>query len=123
MIEHPNELGLPEWESEGGSLGFDPALSLRRAKKTGAGARHRMITIRIGALVGLLCVATIGWLWLRLSFGTLLTGAACLFVFAMLRELWLGERAHRSAEREREAHLSREREFASARLREWGSDS
>jgi hypothetical protein len=70
--------------------------------------------------MALLCGGIFGRLWLDLSFGTLLTVAASLCVFVMLRELWLGERAYRSNQRGRDEHFMREHEVARARLRELG---
>lgn len=75
---------------------------------------------RTQALIALLCVGIFGRLFLHLSFGTLLVGASSLFVFWMLRELWFAEKAYRFSEHVREEHFIREREFASARLRERG---
>jgi hypothetical protein len=41
-------------------------------------------------------------------------------VLALLREIWRSEKARRSIERERAAHLAAEREFGRARQRERG---
>ena len=54
------------------------------------------------------------------SIGTFVFWGAAIIVLAMLRELWLSERAHRSVERARAKHFTSEREFASARRRERG---
>ena len=54
------------------------------------------------------------------SFGNLLVWGAAIFALAMLREIWLSERARRSAERVRNEHLASEREFARARQRDRG---
>lgn len=74
---------------------------------------------RTAALV-LLCTGLLGRLFLRVSLETLLLGATFLVVIVAFRQLWLGERAYRVRELEREGHFLREREFASARRRERG---
>jgi hypothetical protein len=55
-----------------------------------AGRSDGTIMRRTGAIMALLCGGIFGRLWLDLSFGTLLTVAASLCVFVMLRELGSG---------------------------------
>jgi len=119
VTEPLNERPLSEWESEGGSL-ERPAFPPGRVKVPPAGAADGTIIRRIGAIIALLCGVIFGRLWLHLSFGTLLTVAASLCVFVMLRELWVGERAYRANQRARDEHFIREYEDARARLRELG---
>jgi len=54
------------------------------------------------------------------SFGTFLFWVAAIFALAMLRRIWLSEKARRSIERERDEHFASEREFSRARQRERG---
>jgi len=54
------------------------------------------------------------------SFGNFLFWGAAIFALAMLRRIWLSEKARRSVERERDEHFASEREFSRARQRERG---
>ena len=54
------------------------------------------------------------------SFGNLLFWGVAIAALLMLRELWLSERARRSAERARARHFTSERDFARARQLEAG---
>lgn len=54
------------------------------------------------------------------SFANLLIWSAALFALAMLRTIWLSERAHRALERARAVQLASEREFGRARQRDRG---
>ena len=101
-------------------MDLKPALPVMVRRSQARPALDGMIMRPAGALVVLLCMGTIGRLWLDLSFGTLVIGAGGLLVFGMLGQLWFSERAYRSSEHERDEHFIREREFASARRRERG---
>jgi hypothetical protein len=57
---------------------------------------------------------------ISLSFGDLLISGVVIFALAMLRQIWMSERARRSLEHEREVHLVSERLFGRDRLRERG---
>ena len=57
---------------------------------------------------------------MSLSFGNVLFWGSAIFAFAMLRRIWLSEKARRSIERERDEHFASEREFSRARQRERG---
>ncbi|HEX3422649.1 MAG TPA: hypothetical protein VHS33_04505 [Sphingomicrobium sp.] len=72
------------------------------------------------AIIAILSAGILSRASLGFSFGTLLVGFAILFALAMLARLWFSERAYRLTERERDEHFIKEREFASARLRERG---
>jgi hypothetical protein len=54
------------------------------------------------------------------SFGNVLFWGSAIVAFAMLRKIWLSEKARRSIERERDEHFASEREFSRARQRERG---
>lgn len=54
------------------------------------------------------------------SFANLLMWGVAIVMLAMLRKIWLSERARRSVERARARHILNEREFARARQRERG---
>lgn len=60
---------------------------------------------------------------MHFSLGTLLFWATALAALAMLRELWLSERARRLVVRARDEHWARERAFAGARRSERGDDN
>jgi hypothetical protein len=57
---------------------------------------------------------------MSLSLADVLFWGAAVFALAMLRLLWLSERARWAVERTKNAHRAREREFLSARRRERG---
>ena len=81
MTELPDELDLVEWEGEGGSLDLKPALPIMVRRWQARPALDGMIMRPAGALVVLLCMGTIGRLWLDLSFGTIVLGAGGVHVF------------------------------------------
>jgi len=110
----------PDDQPEGGDMSSMAAATPGRVTMPHASARRGAIAKWAWAIVALLCAAIAGRLWLHLSFGTLLIVTASLFVAVMLRELWFGERAHRSAQRVRDAHFVREHEVGRERLRDLG---
>ena len=54
------------------------------------------------------------------SFGNILFWGSAIFALAMVRRIWLSEKARRSIERERDEHYASEREFSRTRQRERG---
>jgi hypothetical protein len=111
---------VPDDPPEGGDMISMAAATPGRVNVPATSVRRGAIAKWAWAIVALLCAAIAGRLWLHLSFGTLLIVTASLFVAVMLRELWFGERAHRSAQRVRDAHFIREHEVGRERLRELG---